>query len=66
MCWGLPSGDVLLFGGHDANTSDTERVFKNGTTSEIAFSLKINHQKIEYEGFEIELLDKIFCGFFLL
>ena len=49
VCWGLQSGDVLLFGGHDSgdNISATERVFKNVSSSEIAFSLKINHHKIE-------------------
>ena len=47
VCWGLPSGDVLLFGGHDINSSNTERVFKNGQSSEVAFQLGQNHIFIE-------------------
>ena len=46
LCWGLPSGDVLLFGGTD-DVHDTERVFQNGTSSEIAFQLDKNHKTIE-------------------
>ena len=47
ICWGLPSGDVLLFGGTDDESDNTERVFKNGKSSEIAFLLDKNHKTIE-------------------
>ena len=40
LCWGLSSGDVLLFGGHDNGTDDTERVLKDASASEFAFELK--------------------------
>ena len=46
ICWGLPSGDVLLFGGTD-DVHDTERVFKDGKSSETAFQLDKNHFTIE-------------------
>ena len=47
LCWGLSSGDVLLFGGHDNGTDDTERVLKDASASEFAFELKKNHEIIE-------------------
>ena len=46
LCWGLQSGDVLLFGGTD-DVHDTERVFKDGKSSETAFQLDKNHFTIE-------------------
>ena len=47
LCWGLKSGDVILFGGHDETTGDTERVSRSGETSEIAFPLDQGHHHIE-------------------
>ena len=49
VCWGLPSGDVLLFGGADENygEGDVERVRKDGNSTEIVFPLLDNHLHIE-------------------
>ena len=47
VCWGLWTGDVLLFGGHDEGEKDVERVSRTGETSEIVFPLTENHQYIE-------------------
>ena len=46
ICWGISSGDVLLFGGAD-DVHDTERVLKDRKSSEIAFTLDKNHITIE-------------------
>ena len=37
LCWGLKSGDVLLFGGLE--TSTTERVSADGSSSKLEFKL---------------------------
>ena len=49
VCWGLQSGDVILFGGADLchGNADAERVHKSGTSSETAFPLVKNHNCIK-------------------
>ena len=41
MCWGLPSGEVLLFGGHNSRRT-TERVSADGSSSSADFNLAYN------------------------
>ena len=46
VCWGLRSGEVLLFGGAD-HKSNAEKLSKDGKSSKIAFDLTGNHKHIE-------------------
>ena len=38
LCWGLPSGEVLLLGGYDSRTT-TERISADGSSSSADFTL---------------------------
>ena len=49
LCWGLPTGEILLLGGHEENTEDVERVHRVGESwsSDIIWKLDKGHQHIE-------------------